>query len=156
MGPAQPLPSARNSIARRQPRYDLLRTRAVTLARKQDFVAASRCFEAYLHHQPDAERAWISYAQVRPDTLTVIVHAWDLVCATVGVYNWQPVMCTFSTTVKRVPTGVSTAYHEIDRRNVFMKAIRARIAASRLLFSVQCAPLHKQDTFSMTSIVRYS
>jgi Tetratricopeptide repeat len=63
MGPTQPL-TPRNLARTRQPRYDLLQRRAVALARKQDFVAASRCFEALLQHQPGSEKAWISYAQV--------------------------------------------------------------------------------------------
>jgi hypothetical protein len=70
MGPTQPL-TPRNLTRTRQPRYDLLQRRAVTLARKQDFVAASRCFEALLQHQPGSEKAWISYAQV---CLTLIFH----------------------------------------------------------------------------------
>ena len=70
MGPAQAFSSRGSRITIKydllQRRYDLLQRRAVTLARKQDFIGASRCFEAYLSHQPAAERTWISYAQVCP------------------------------------------------------------------------------------------
>lgn len=59
----QPLPS-RNNISRPS-KYEGLKRRAVTLARKQDFVGASRCFEAFLQLQPAEERTWICYAQVR-------------------------------------------------------------------------------------------
>ena len=69
MGPTQ-APSSRSSriapnVELLQRRYGLLQRRAVQLARKQDFISAARAFEAYLLHQPAAERTWISYAQVR-------------------------------------------------------------------------------------------
>jgi hypothetical protein len=48
-----PMAPAMNSLPARNParrqRYDLLQTRAVTLARKQEYVAATRCFEVLTH-----------------------------------------------------------------------------------------------------------